>query len=74
MSKPRTLACQTTDQIGAVDDLFISARKAQKTFEKNAIQADYDRAALAAAWALMQPERNTELVLHFSQRPLSHNW
>ncbi len=61
MSNPQTLAGQTTDQIDVVDDLFITARKAQKTFEKDATQANYDRAALAAAWALMQPERNVEL-------------
>ena len=48
-------------QIDVVDELFTIARKAQKAFEKDATQADYDRAALAAAWALMQPQRNKEL-------------
>ena len=61
MSNPQTLAGQTADQIDVVDNLFITAQKAQKTFEKGATQVDYDRAALAAAWALMQPERNAEL-------------
>lgn len=52
----------TTDQTNSMDDLFANARKAQKTFEDGANQARYDRAALAAAWALMQPDRNVELA------------
>ncbi len=57
MSNSQTSA-EHTD---VVDDLFIAARKAQKAYEKGATQTDYDRAALAAAWALMHPERNIEL-------------
>ncbi len=50
------------DQTDVVDELFAIARKAQKAFEEGANQARYDRAALAAAWALMQPDRNAELA------------
>jgi sulfoacetaldehyde dehydrogenase len=46
----------------AIDDLVTRARKAQKAFELGADQARYDRAALAAAWALMEPSRNSELA------------
>ena len=45
-----------------VDEVFRHARKAQKAFEQDATQERYDRAALAAGWALMQPERNAELA------------
>ncbi len=37
------------------------ARIAQAAFEAGADQSRYDMAALAAAWALMQPDRNREL-------------
>jgi sulfoacetaldehyde dehydrogenase len=47
--------------IQIVDDLIKRARKAQKVFEKDATQERYDRAALAVAWALMEPSRNKEL-------------
>lgn len=50
------------DQVNLVDELFAVARKAQGTFEEGADQSRYDRAALAAAWALMQPDRNAELA------------
>ncbi len=50
------------DQTIVVDEMFAVARKAQKAFEEGADQARYDRAALAAAWALMQPDRNAELA------------
>jgi len=53
---------QDSKATGIVDDLFVQARKAQKAFEQGATQARYDRAALAVAWALMQPERNAELA------------
>ncbi|MCP4935711.1 MAG: aldehyde dehydrogenase family protein, partial [bacterium] len=45
-----------------IDDLVAMARHAQATFELGADQARYDRAALAAAWALMEPTRNSELA------------
>ena len=44
-----------------VDSLVQKARVAQSNFEKDATQEKYDHAALAAAWALMEPSRNQEL-------------
>lgn len=44
-----------------VDDIIMSARQAQRKFEQNGSQAIYDQAALAAAWALMEPSRNERL-------------
>ena len=35
---------------------------AQAKYEQNATQKRYDTAALAAAWAVMEPERNQELA------------
>lgn len=51
----------SSDEI-IVDELVARARKAQAAFEKDADQERYDRAALAAAWALMEPARNEELA------------
>jgi len=45
-----------------VDDVVASARRAQARYEKGADQARYDRAALAAAWTLMEPARNRDLA------------
>ncbi len=45
-----------------VDELIARARTAQAAFENGATQARYDQAALAAAWALMEPTRNEELA------------
>lgn len=47
-----------TDQ---VDELVNRARQAQRQFEAGADQQRYDHAALAAAWALMEPSRNQQL-------------
>ena len=44
-----------------VDALIDRARVAQQEFERDADQERYDQAALAAAWALMEPSRNQEL-------------
>ena len=44
-----------------VDDLIERARSAQSRFESGADQQRYDCAALAAAWALMEPTRNSQL-------------
>lgn len=44
-----------------VDQVVDRARRAQRRFEATASQASYDKAALAAAWALMEPARNREL-------------
>jgi len=49
-------------EIKVVDALIVRARLAQAEFEKNATQERYDTAALAAAWALMEPTRNQELA------------
>jgi sulfoacetaldehyde dehydrogenase len=46
----------------AVDNVVAAARRAQARFEEAADQARYDRAALAAAWTLMEPARNRELA------------
>jgi sulfoacetaldehyde dehydrogenase len=45
-----------------VDAIIGRARAAQVRFEFEADQARYDGAALAAAWALMEPERNRILA------------
>ncbi len=44
-----------------VDAIIARARAAQAAFEKNGSQERYDQAALAAAWALMEPVRNREM-------------
>ncbi|MEP1205795.1 MAG: aldehyde dehydrogenase family protein [Rhizobiaceae bacterium] len=46
-----------------VDELVARARVAQAGFEAGATQQRYDQAALAAAWALMDPARNEELAI-----------
>ena len=51
-----------TDVVGAVDDLVEAARAAQAEYEAGGSQARYDRAAQAAAWAIMEPGRNRELA------------
>ena len=51
-----------SDDAILVDTLVARARKAQAAFEQDATQERYDRAALAAAWALMEPSRNKELA------------
>ena len=50
------------DEARIIDALVACARTAQAKFEATGSQARYDTAALAAAWALMQPERNEELA------------
>jgi len=44
-----------------IDAVVARAAAAQKQYEKGATQHRYDMAALAAAWALMEPARNEEL-------------
>lgn len=51
----------TSDGAEVIDVLLARARQAQQSFEAGADQARYDTAALAAAWALMHPDRNREL-------------
>ena len=55
-------AISETQEIQIVNDLVARARVAQKEFEANGSQERYDMAALAAAWALMDPARNEELA------------
>ncbi|MDX1716411.1 MAG: aldehyde dehydrogenase family protein [Anderseniella sp.] len=51
-----------TDEEVIIDELVARARKAQGAFERNGSQELYNTAALAAAWALMEPARNEELA------------
>jgi len=44
-----------------IDRTVARSRLAQAQFEAGGDQATYDRAALAAAWAVMEPDRNREL-------------
>lgn len=46
-----------------VDNVVARAAAAQKKYEKGATQYRYDMAAMAAAWALMEPSRNEELSI-----------
>ncbi|CUH78247.1 Sulfoacetaldehyde dehydrogenase (acylating) [Tritonibacter multivorans] len=50
------------DDIAQVSAIVARARAAQKAFEVDADQARYDRAAEAAAWAIMEPSRNKALA------------
>ncbi len=45
-----------------VDAIVERARVAQRRFERGADQSRYDKAALAAGWAIMEPARNAELA------------
>ena len=45
-----------------IDFLLSTARDAQRRFETQGSQQIFDRAATAAAWALMHPDRNAELA------------
>lgn len=51
----------TQDETLMVDNIVAQARAAQSEFERNGSQKRYDRAAQAAAWAIMKPERNRAL-------------
>ena len=50
------------DDLAEVEAIVASARAAQLRFEANGSQARYNRAAQAAAWAIMEPSRNTHLA------------
>ncbi len=52
----------TPDPIAEVEAIVASARAAQQEFERNGSQELYDRAAQAAAWAIMEPSRNKHLA------------
>ena len=45
-----------------VQEIVARARTAQAEYEKNGSQERYDRAAQAAAWAIMEPARNERLA------------
>lgn len=55
-------AAPITDDIAGVDAIVARAREAQARFEKDGSQSQYDRAALAAGWAIMEPARNRHLA------------
>ena len=63
MTSAAVQSAPALDEEAVIDRLLARARAAQKLFEQGATQERYDMAALAAAWALMQPERNAELAL-----------
>ena len=50
------------DEIKAVEDMVACARVAQRGYEADGSQERYDRAAQAAAWAIMEPSRNRHLA------------
>lgn len=50
------------EETNIVDDLVARARLAQAEFERGASQERYDRAAKAAAWAIMEPGRNKDMA------------
>ncbi|WP_299703822.1 aldehyde dehydrogenase family protein [uncultured Tateyamaria sp.] len=52
----------TIDPIADVEAIVARARAAQVAFERNGSQQAYDRAAQAAAWAIMEPARNGHLA------------
>ena len=51
-----------SDEIKAVENMVARARAAQKAYEAGGSQERYDRAAQAAAWAIMEPSRNRHLA------------
>ncbi|WP_028712784.1 aldehyde dehydrogenase family protein [Paracoccus sp. J55] len=51
-----------SNDILSVDAAMARARSAQAGYEARGSQRRYDRAALAAGWAIMQPERNRQLA------------
>ncbi len=61
MSSQAAFSTPPTDEEAIIDAIVDRARVAQPKYVAGADQARYDTAALAAAWALMQPERNAEL-------------
>lgn len=50
------------DEAAQAEAIMARARVAQKAYEAGADQARYDRAAQAAAWAIMEPSRNRALA------------
>jgi sulfoacetaldehyde dehydrogenase len=52
----------TFDDLADVEAIVARARAAQLRYEADGSQIRYDRAAQAAAWAIMEPSRNTHLA------------
>ncbi len=52
----------TADPLAEVEAIVSRARAAQAAFESGGSQKAYDRAAQAAAWAIMEPARNRHLA------------
>ena len=52
----------TVDPIAEVEAIVARAREAQQAYEQGGSQELYDRAAQAAAWAIMEPSRNKHLA------------
>ena len=50
------------DNIDVIESVISRARVAQKAYENNASQVNYDNASKAAAWAVMEPTHNLELA------------
>lgn len=50
------------DDLAQVEAVVASARTAQRAYEAGGSQQRYDRAAQAAAWAIMEPSRNRHLA------------
>ena len=50
-----------TEVTAEIDAIIARARKAQQAYETTGNQERFDSAAKAAAWALMEPSRNSEL-------------
>lgn len=50
------------EDVELVDRMVARARAAQKLYEVDATQLRFDLAAQAAAWAIMQPDRNRQLA------------
>ncbi len=50
------------DDLAEVDAVVAKARTAQRAYEAGGSQQRYDRAAQAAAWAIMEPSRNRHLA------------
>ncbi|WP_425045370.1 acylating sulfoacetaldehyde dehydrogenase [Primorskyibacter sp. S87] len=50
------------DELAHVEAIMARSRIAQKAYESGATQERYDRAAQAAAWAIMEPSRNRALA------------
>jgi sulfoacetaldehyde dehydrogenase len=61
MSTHTAAVAPADGDVSEVHAQIARARAAQAAFEAGADQERYDTAALAAGWALMQPERNREL-------------